>query len=142
MTVRLGNELDFVRLHWLEARVFAGMGQFEEAVAAFRQVRGEFAARGIAYDTALVSLELAGLLAEQGRAGEVKSLARQMAFIFKAQGVHREALTALSMFRKAAEEEAVTAELARSVLDFLQRARRDPALRFTAAQSDEHRGEP
>ena len=142
LAVRLGNDLNLVRLRWLEARVSASMDQIEEAIAALRQVRGEFAARGIAYDTALATLELAALLAEQGRAGEVKSLARQMAFIFKAQGVHREALTALSMFRKAAEEEAVTAELARSVLDFLQRARRDPALRFTAAQSDEHRGEP
>ena len=141
MTVRLGNELDFVRLRWLEGRVFAGTGQVEDAIAAFRQVRGEFAVRGIAYDTALVTLELAALLAEQGRAGEVKDLARQMASIFKAQGVHREALAALSLFRKAAEEEAVTGELARSVLDFLQRARHDPALRFTLARSDERRAE-
>src|SRR6185295_6222067 len=124
-------------LRWLEGRVSASMGRVEEAIAALRQVRGEFATRGIAYDTALATLELAALLAEQGRAGEVKDLARQMAFIFKAQGVPREALAALSLFRKAAEEEAVTAELARSVLDFLQRARHDPALRFAGAQGDE-----
>ncbi len=137
LAIRLGNDLNLVRLRWLEARVSASMGQVEEAIAALRQVRGDFAARGIAYDTALATLELAALLAEQGRAGEVKDLARQMAFIFKAQGVPREALAALSLFRKEAEEEAVTAELARSVLDFLQRARHDPALRFAGAQGYE-----
>lgn len=141
MTVLLGNELDFVRLRWLEGRVFAGTDRIEDAIAAFRQVRGEFAARGIAFDTALVSLELAALLAEQGRAGEVKDLARQTASIFGAQGVPQEALAALSMFRKAAEEETVTAELARNVLDFLHRAQHDPALRFTAARRDERREE-
>jgi transcriptional regulator with XRE-family HTH domain/tetratricopeptide (TPR) repeat protein len=141
LAIRLGNDLNLVRLRWLEARVSASMGQIEEAIAALRQVRGEFATRGIAYDTALATLELAVLLAEQGRAREVKDLARQMAFIFKAQGVHREALAALSMFRRAAEEETVTAELARSVLDFLQRARHDPALRFTDSRSSERWGE-
>jgi transcriptional regulator with XRE-family HTH domain/tetratricopeptide (TPR) repeat protein len=139
LALRLGNDLNLVRFRWLEARVSASMGQIEEAIAALRQVRGEFAARDIAYDTALVTLELAALLAEQGRAGEVKDLARQMAFIFKAQGVEREALAALSMFRKAAEEEAVTVELARSVLDFLRRALHDPALRFTDPRNDERR---
>ncbi len=132
LAVRLRNDLNLVRLRWLEARVSASMGQVEEAIAALRQVRGEFASRGNAYDTALATLELAALLAEQERAGEVKDLARQMAFIFKVQGVSREALAALTLFRKAAEGEAVTSELARSVLDFLQRARHDPALRFTA----------
>ena len=142
LAVRLGNDLNLVRLRWLDARLSASMGQVEEAIAAMRQVRGEFAVRGIAYDTALATLELSALLAEQGRAGEVKDLARQMAFIFKAQGVHREALAALSLFRKAAEEEQVTAELALRVLKFLQRAQHDPALRFTTARSDERQREP
>src|SRR6185295_5537721 len=55
LAIRLGNDLHLVRLRWLEGRASASMGQVEEAVAALRQVRGEFAARGIAYDTALAT---------------------------------------------------------------------------------------
>jgi transcriptional regulator with XRE-family HTH domain len=130
LAASLGNELDLVRLRWLEGRLAAGGGKVAEAMEAFREVRAEFSHRKIGYDAALVSLELAVLLTEQGKAGEVKDLARQMAPLFKAQRVHREALAALSLFRRAAEAETVTAELARQVLDFLRRAQYDPQLRF------------
>jgi transcriptional regulator with XRE-family HTH domain len=130
LTVRRGNKLDLVHLRWLEGRVAAGLGQVDEAVSAFHEVRATLVEKGIAYDTALVSLELAVLLAKQGRSGEVKSLARLMAPIFQAQGVHREALSAIALFRRAAEQEAVSVELARDILEFLRRSQHDPELRF------------
>jgi tetratricopeptide (TPR) repeat protein len=130
LAVRLGNELDLVRLRWLEARLAAGFGRTEESLEALRWVRSEFAARGIAYDTALVTLELAALLAEEGRTREVKDLARHTAPLFQAQGVHREALAALTVFRSAAEQETLTAEAVREILAFLQAARLNPTLRF------------
>jgi transcriptional regulator with XRE-family HTH domain len=139
LTVRLGNELDLVRLRWLEGRIAAGLGETEAAASALRQVRGEFATRNITYDAALVTLELAALLAEDGRVGEVKDLARQTAFIFQTQGIHREALSAISLFRKAAEEEAVSAELALELLHFMERARHDPGLRFASTPSAKRR---
>ena len=55
-----------------------------------------------------------------------------MSPIFRAQGVHREAIAALKVFRDAAEQEAATAELARRIVDYLCRARRDPGLKFQA----------
>jgi transcriptional regulator with XRE-family HTH domain len=90
LTVRRANKLELVHLRWLEGRVAAGLGQVDEAVSAFHEVRVKFAEEGIAYDTALVCLELAVLLAKQGRSGEVKALTRLMAPIFQAQGVHGE----------------------------------------------------
>jgi hypothetical protein len=81
-------------------------------------------------DAALVSLELAALHAEAGRTAEVKELAREMVAIFKAQKVHREALAAVLVFRRAAVRERVTADLAREVASFLSRARHTPGLRF------------
>ncbi|HXO19102.1 MAG TPA: helix-turn-helix transcriptional regulator [Thermoanaerobaculia bacterium] len=132
LVARLGNELDRVRLSWLEGRVAAGLGRTEDAIHILLQVRGEFAARGIAYDAALASLELAEIYAAERRTGEVKALARQMAPVFQAQGVHREALAALTFFRRAAEAERVTVELARRLTEYLHRARHDPRLRFEA----------
>lgn len=130
-TTRLGNALDLNRLLWLEGQIAAGLGKAEEALMAFRHVRAAFAAREIAYDTALVTLEMSGLLASLGRTREVKDLARHLAPVFQAQGVHREALAALAVFRKAAEEERLTVDLAQRILRFLKEAREKPDLQFT-----------
>jgi tetratricopeptide (TPR) repeat protein len=132
LCARLGNELDKVRLRWVEGRIADGLGRTGQAIEILTQVRADFASRNMDYDTALVSLELATVFAREGRADAVKALARHMAPIFQVQGVHREALAALALFRQAAESEEVTADLARRLLDYLYRARQDPKLRFEA----------
>ena len=53
--------------------------------------------------------------------------------IFEAQGVHREALAALRLFCEAAQSEEATAGLARRVMEYLNRARLNPELRFEAS---------
>jgi transcriptional regulator with XRE-family HTH domain len=113
---RLGNALDLVRVKWLAARVAAGLGQREEAIAKLAQVRQEFTVRGISYNAALASLDLAVLYLKEGRTADVKELAREMAEIFKAQGIAREALAALSLFVEAAQKETATVELVRRVI--------------------------
>jgi transcriptional regulator with XRE-family HTH domain len=127
---KLNNALDLVRLRWVEGRIEAALGRTAKGIDLLRQVRAEFAIRKIDYDTALVTLELAVHLAGEGLVDEVKSLARNLVPIFKAQQVHREALAALTLFRNAAEKESVTVELARGLLGYLNRARNDPSLRF------------
>lgn len=127
---RCGGQVDLIRLLWIEGRVAAGLGHREEGVATLRRVRGEFASRHMSYDTALVSLELAVLYSEQGRAEEVKTLARHMVPIFQARNVHPEVLAALTLFRQAAERERVSAEFARQVLAYLRKARHNPGLHF------------
>jgi transcriptional regulator with XRE-family HTH domain len=126
----LGNELDVIRVRWLEAGLAAALGRREEALAALEQVRRYFTAKRMAFDAALVTLELAVLELEQGRTAEVKRLAAGMLWIFKAQGVHQEALAALRLFCEAAEKEKATARLARRIVEYLNRARHQPELRF------------
>jgi len=94
------------------------------------RVRGEFATRGLGYDTALVSLELAFFYTSEGRTDEVKTLARHMVPIFQSQDVHREALAALTLFRQAAERDRVTVELCEDILNYLRKARHNPDLKF------------
>jgi tetratricopeptide (TPR) repeat protein/DNA-binding XRE family transcriptional regulator len=129
---RFGDELNMARLRWVEGRIADGLGRARQAIEILSQVRGDFASRGMDYDTALVSLELATIFAREGRADSVKALARHMAPIFQTQGVHREALAALTLFRQAAESEKVTADWVRDLLEFLYLARLDPKLRFEA----------
>lgn len=130
LALELGNSLDLVRLRWLEGRIAAGLEKREDAIRIFSRVREEFTSLGIAYDMALVSLELAVLYLEESRTAEVQLLARQMAPVFQAQGVHREALAALRLFRDAAERESATADLARRLVRYLLRAQHNPELRF------------
>jgi len=126
----LGNPLDLLRLHWAEGRVAAGVGETDAAIERFEALRQDFAARGIAYDAALVTLELTALYTRKGSVDDVKRLSLEMASIFQAQDVPREALAALLFFQKAAERERATAKLARELGIFLEKLRRDPGLRF------------
>jgi transcriptional regulator with XRE-family HTH domain len=121
---RLGNELDLVRVVWLEARVMTGQGRWKEAIAGLEQVRREFTSRVLPYDAALSSLEVAVLYLREGRIGDVKRLAREMAPIFQAQGFAREALASLSLFRDAAQQETATVELVLHVISEVEKARR------------------
>ncbi|HEV2853274.1 MAG TPA: helix-turn-helix transcriptional regulator [Thermoanaerobaculia bacterium] len=124
LALGLGNELDLMRALWLEGRVSAGLDRREEALPALEQVRRYFTREQIAYDAALASLEVAVLYLEAGRTGEVKALAEEMLWIFKAQGVHQEALAALKLFVEAARQENATVELARQVIADIAQARR------------------
>jgi hypothetical protein len=123
LTDRLDQATDRLRLRWLEGKIAAGQGRSEKAIAALEEVQAGFVAAANAYDAALVALELAALLAEQGETARVKTLARQTAEIFRAQAVAREALMAIQLFVQAAEREALTAELARELAERIEQAR-------------------
>jgi tetratricopeptide (TPR) repeat protein len=126
----LGNDLDLVRLTWTEARIAEGLGEPDNAEQLYRSVREEFVSRGIAYDVALVSLELATLYARAGSFAEVKAVARDLVPLLEAQAVHREALAALAVFMQAALHERATADLVERVARYLAEARGNPALKF------------
>jgi tetratricopeptide (TPR) repeat protein len=131
-----GDELDLLRVRWLEGRIAAGLGRRREAVEALSRAREGFASREIAYDAALASLELAVLYLEDGRAADVRLLARQMVWIFHAQEIHREALAALRLFCEAADKSAATVEMARRLARYLLYARSNPHLRFEGFGSE------
>lgn len=117
------SPLDRIRLRWLEARIAAGLGRKEEAESILRQVQEEYFDRRMGYDAALVALELAVLFAEQGRTAEIKQLAIEVLPLFESREVHREAMGALILFQRAAEQEILTVEMVRQVTAFLSRER-------------------
>jgi len=124
MIVQRANELDFVRLGWLQSKVDAGLGRVQEAEAGLRQAMADFAYREIAWDTALVSLELAVLYLEQGRTAEVKPIAAELVRDFVAQGVSREAFAAVKLFCDAVHQETISAAVARRCLAEIRKAGR------------------
>jgi tetratricopeptide (TPR) repeat protein len=119
-----GRPLDFLRLRWTEGKLSLGMGRLREAEESFRQVQKEFLARGMGYDAALVSLDLAILFAQEHRTEDLKRLAAEILQVFESRDVHREAVATLILFQSACEEERLSADLATQLATVLQRERR------------------
>lgn len=124
LAIQLGNGLDLLRLRWLEGRIAALRRRWREAAEILAEVRDGFLARGIPFDAALASLELATVLLEEERTAEVKETTRLLAPLFGALEVDREALASLQLFCEAAERENATLAEARRLCDLLRRTRR------------------
>jgi tetratricopeptide (TPR) repeat protein len=122
------------RRKWVKGKIVRGLGQTAHAESLFLAARDGFVAEGIPYDTALVSLELATLYAEQGRTADLKRLAEEMIPIFSSLHIHREALAALAFLRQAVEAERASLEVVTRVAAYLRRAQHDPELRFEAPE--------
>lgn len=123
------------RRRWVEGRIARGLGQEQDAEALLLRARDGFLAEDAAYDTALVSLDLAALFAKQRRVQEVKRTAEEMMPIFSSRQIHREALAALMFWKQAVDAERAGTELVNGVAAFLKRARHDPDLRFEEPRS-------
>ena len=122
------------RRKWVKGKIARGLGQADQAESLFLAARDGFINEGIPYDTALVSLELATLYAEQRRTADLKRLAEEMVPIFSSLHIHREALAALAYLKQAVQAEKATVDLVTGVAAYLRRAQHDPSLRFSAPE--------
>jgi tetratricopeptide (TPR) repeat protein len=107
----LGEKTPLIRLHWLEGRIARDLGRLDQAERALLEAREGFVERGIGFDAARVSLDLATVYLRQGRTSDVKWLAAEMVPVFESRDVHQETLAALLLFRRAAYAEEVTLSL-------------------------------
>lgn len=128
-----GGELLNLRLRWLEGKIHGSLGFVEKAEEALAEARQGFIRLGIGFSAAEVSLDLAALYAVQGRSAEMRRLSEEMIPIFKSRDLHREAIAALITFQQALEMERVNTQLLTDLRSYLDRARKDPQLRFEPA---------
>ncbi len=108
----------------LRAQIWEVQGRFEEAEKALNQLRQIYLQRGLGYDAALVSMDLASVYLKQGKSTKVKELAAEIYPLFMAQGVELEALAVLLVLRRAAEEDVVTLELVKGLSKVLKKIRK------------------
>lgn len=125
-----GDENEVPRVTGLQGKIEVGLGRRRKGRGLIEQALQQFHSRELHYDAALLLLELAMLLLDEGKTAEVKSLTLKLAKVFDSKKIHREALAALKLFREAAEKEAADEEFARRILNFLYRARHDQGLEF------------
>jgi len=114
---------DRARLRWFEGHVAAGAGDAARAERNLREACDVFVRLEMAYEVALVSLDLAALYLEQARTAETRRLADSMLPFFRSREIHREATAALLLFHRAALAETATASLAAEVAATVRRGR-------------------
>ncbi len=121
-----GKRYDLLRLRWTEGKVAAALGRPAEAEAALLEARNGFMTDSLAFDAALISLDLAAVYLRQRRLEETKRLAAEILPAFQAREVHREAAAALIVFQRAADVEQLTLGLVEEIAAYLKQARTDP----------------
>lgn len=124
------DQIQLLKLRWMEARLAKDLGRPEESERAFREAHEGFVEARIPYEAASVALDLAILLAEQGRRQELKLLAAELIAVFRSLGVAREAFAALTIFEGFAQADAVTVSLISKLSRYFAQARNQPDLRF------------
>lgn len=115
----LGDALDLHRATWLDGRILKGQGARETALEALATAAAAFESLDIDYDAALARFEEATVHLEMGQPGKAAEIAGELVARFEAQGVHEEAAKAIRLFQQAVLTERITAELARSILNYL-----------------------
>lgn len=118
---KLDEPLNLLRLRWTEANIALGLGRISEAESAFLEVQSSFLERRMAYDAALVSLDLSLVYLREGKLSELKQLAGNLVLLFESRDVHREALGALYLFQRACEEERLTEQTVGRLAEVLRR---------------------
>jgi tetratricopeptide (TPR) repeat protein len=124
------GRVNSLKLRWLRAQIDCGLDELERAENGFLEVRRGFGEVGLAYTEALVNLELALLLARQGRTDESRTFALEAAEVFLSLGIRRELLAAVLVLRQALELRVESTALLDSTLDFLRQAEDDPTMSF------------
>ncbi|MEM7048644.1 MAG: tetratricopeptide repeat protein [Acidobacteriota bacterium] len=113
------------RADWLEGKILRGLGRPRDAETVLRGVRERFVTQDEAYDAALVSIDLALVMADLGRSHDMQVLAEEMMPLFQAVELHREAMATLLLFQQAVRENALTGAMVREMGRFMEQARRN-----------------
>ncbi|HYG62654.1 MAG TPA: tetratricopeptide repeat protein [Thermoanaerobaculia bacterium] len=91
---------------WLEGQMLAAEAHPEPALTLLLRARSEFLRLGMTYEAALASLDLAAAFAKLGRFSALRDLVGRILPIFKALGVHREAIASALLLRQSTDASA------------------------------------
>lgn len=115
---------------WLKARIAWSRDDFGAAGRLCTEARKRAQARGNAFETSQISLELALVHLVQGRTARVKTLAVEaLRLLADQEEVEREVRAGLDLLEAAARQDALTRQLLENAVAGLERARHAPGRR-------------
>jgi tetratricopeptide (TPR) repeat protein len=99
------DALILLRMTWQEGRLLRDLGFLKGAEQALLQAREGFLERDLAYEVAVVSLDLTAVYVRLGKSDQVSQTVAETLPIFRALRVGRETLATLLQLRKVADRE-------------------------------------
>ncbi|MGA7616681.1 MAG: tetratricopeptide repeat protein [Thermoanaerobaculia bacterium] len=126
----MGLHSEKLRVDWGLARLRMATGHVDEALALLERTGEEFERLGLVSDAGLVTLDRVEISLSTGRNLDLVPICRELVDLFSRIGQLRNATTACSYLREAAEAGKATPHLVRHVRTYLERLPRQPELLF------------